>query len=249
MAFRASIFMEMILESLLLSGEEEEDDDRWPNFFKDNMNDQIFKRLTRPTRAVEELWNGSSTKRDNPAFPPGEMDAPEEEGPVPIPLPSLCEPDKGRHLIGDEELKEDRAVIPEAIYTVSEEEAVAMILPHYHYDDSDSNGSDSEELKLSKEMIEEKMQQDDEHKARLEEKMRQNDEHKARSEEKSRQDDEHKARLEEKISTLIKAVKRLSDSEEDEEEATTPARKRTKVDETTANGDTSSMIYTVVEVK
>ncbi|KAK3895671.1 hypothetical protein Pcinc_000594 [Petrolisthes cinctipes] len=36
MAFRASIFMEMILESLLLSGEEEEDD-RWPDFSKDNM--------------------------------------------------------------------------------------------------------------------------------------------------------------------------------------------------------------------
>ncbi|KAK3887309.1 hypothetical protein Pcinc_008573 [Petrolisthes cinctipes] len=42
MAFRASIFMEMILESLLLSGEEEEEDDRWPDFSKDNMYDQIF---------------------------------------------------------------------------------------------------------------------------------------------------------------------------------------------------------------
>ncbi|KAK3887320.1 hypothetical protein Pcinc_008584 [Petrolisthes cinctipes] len=41
-AFKASIFMEMILESLLLSGEE--DDDRWPDFSKDNMYDQIFKR-------------------------------------------------------------------------------------------------------------------------------------------------------------------------------------------------------------
>ncbi|KAK3879719.1 hypothetical protein Pcinc_015708 [Petrolisthes cinctipes] len=75
MAFRASIFMEMILESLLLSGEEEEDDDRWLDFFKDNMYDQIFKRLTRPTRVVEELWNGGSTEMDNPAIPPGEMDA------------------------------------------------------------------------------------------------------------------------------------------------------------------------------
>ncbi|KAK3865909.1 hypothetical protein Pcinc_011777 [Petrolisthes cinctipes] len=80
MAFRASIIMEMILESLLLSGE---DDDRWPDFSKDNMYDQIFKRgsdgkrLTRPTRVVEELWNGGSTEmrvlRDNPAVPPGEM--------------------------------------------------------------------------------------------------------------------------------------------------------------------------------
>ncbi|KAK3887301.1 hypothetical protein Pcinc_002075 [Petrolisthes cinctipes] len=67
MAFRASIFMEMILESLLLSGEEEEDDDRWPDFSKDNMYDQIFKR---PTRVVEELWNGGSTEMDNPAVPP-----------------------------------------------------------------------------------------------------------------------------------------------------------------------------------
>ncbi|KAK3874393.1 hypothetical protein Pcinc_020688 [Petrolisthes cinctipes] len=37
-AFRSSIFMEMILESLLLSGE---DDDRWPDF---SIYDQIFKR-------------------------------------------------------------------------------------------------------------------------------------------------------------------------------------------------------------
>ncbi|KAK4324280.1 hypothetical protein Pmani_005120 [Petrolisthes manimaculis] len=57
-------------------------------------------------------------------------------------------------------------VIPEAIYTVSEEEAVAMIRPHYHYDDSDSNGRYSKELKGLKERIEEKMRQEEEHKAR-----------------------------------------------------------------------------------
>ncbi|KAK4299711.1 hypothetical protein Pmani_028027 [Petrolisthes manimaculis] len=65
---------------------------------------------------------------------------------------------------------------------------------------------------------------------------------------KSRYDDEQMASLEEN-STLIKAVKRLCDSEKEEEKATTPARKRTEVGETTANGDTSSMSYTVVEVK
>ncbi|KAK3884967.1 hypothetical protein Pcinc_010810 [Petrolisthes cinctipes] len=37
-AFRASIFMEMILESLLLSGE---DDDRWQDFSKDTVYDTL----------------------------------------------------------------------------------------------------------------------------------------------------------------------------------------------------------------
>ncbi|KAK4306546.1 hypothetical protein Pmani_021639 [Petrolisthes manimaculis] len=94
------------------------------------------------------------------------IDAPQEERPVPIPLPSLGEANNGRHLIGDEEPEGDRTVIPETIYTVSEEEAVAMILPHYHYDDSDSNGRYSKELKGLKERIEEKMRQEEEHKAR-----------------------------------------------------------------------------------
>ncbi|KAK4287104.1 hypothetical protein Pmani_039814 [Petrolisthes manimaculis] len=94
------------------------------------------------------------------------VDAPQEERPVPIPLPCLCEANNGRHLIGDEEPEGDRTVIPEAIYTVSEEEAVAMILPHYHYDDSDRNGRYSKELKGLKERIQEKMRQEEEHKAR-----------------------------------------------------------------------------------
>lgn len=58
MAFRASIFLDIVLEKLLL----DDDDDAWPDLNKSNFYDQLFKRgsdgkkLTRPTKIIEDLW-------------------------------------------------------------------------------------------------------------------------------------------------------------------------------------------------
>ncbi|KAK3862684.1 hypothetical protein Pcinc_031475 [Petrolisthes cinctipes] len=77
MAFRASIFMEIMLERLL----EGHIDENWPDLTRSNLYDQLFKRgsdgkkLTRPTRIIEELWEDDNDAikvlRDNEDVPRG----------------------------------------------------------------------------------------------------------------------------------------------------------------------------------